>query len=431
VSQQGKGSAVPRTAAASALSAAPETHAGVPLQDPARENAELDEALTAAARSVVAGGKFILGPHVERFEAEVAAFLGVRYAIGVASGSDALRLTLEALGVGPGDEVITSAFSFISTAGEILHAGATPVFIDIHSDSFNLDPAAVADAITERTAAIVPVHMFGQMAAMQELRALAQRHGLAIVEDAAQAFGATQRQFELSADARSGRPERGTVPVPNAAEPVLSADAPVLKAEEPVLKAGAVGDAGCLSFYPTKNLGAWGDGGMVITSDAEVARRVRLLRAHGRAASGTSRREAVGYNSRLDALQAAVLTVKLDHVQEWNERRRVHAAAYDEGLRAANGIATPPVQPGNRHVYQQYTLRCSERSAVVRKLEALGIGYGIYYPLPLHLEEPLRAFGRGRGSLPEAELAAREVLSLPVFPALRPDERSRVIAALS
>lgn len=383
--------------------------ASIPLQDPAREYRELREELDEAVRRVMEDGRYVLGPAVEAFEEAVAERLGAAYAMGVASGTDALVLALRALGVGEGDEVVTSPFSFVATAEAILRAGAEPVFADVRPDTLNLDPEAAADAVTPRTAALLPVHLYGQMADVRELRGLAERHGLALVEDAAQALGAAQRP--------SGPGDRGAA------------------AGEGWRPAGTAGDAGCFSFYPVKSLGGMGDGGMVVTDDEEVARRLRRLRDHGRdPEAGHEDRglhREVAYNSRLDALQAAVLRVKLGRLEAWNDRRRRHARAYDRALEDHDSVEPPPVRPGNRHVYTQYTVRCRDREAVRTALRRAGIGHGVYYPVPLHLQPPLRRFGGGPGSFPVAERAAGEVLSLPVFPTLTEEERDRVADALA
>ncbi len=372
----------------------------VPFRDLGRETEPLRDALDEAIRGVIDGSGFVLGPVVENFEAAVADTVGVRYAIAVASGTDALFLSLRALGIGPGDEVITTPFSFFSSATEILHAGATVVFADIDPRTFNIDPDAVRAAITPRTAAIVPVHLYGQMADMAALRSLADRYGLAVVEDAAQAFGAAQR---VASHTNSGGPHE--------------------------LRAGAVGEVGCYSFYPTKNLGGMGDGGMVVTDDARVAARLRRLRVHG-CDGGIYEAQEIGFNSRLDAIQAAVLGVKLHCVEKWNAERRAHAAAYDEALNGVETIDPPAVADGAVHTYNQYTIRCRDRAAVLERLHAAGVGCAVYYPRPLHLQEALRGLGYRAGDLPRAERAADEVVSLPIFPGLRPEERARAVAAL-
>lgn len=388
----------------------------VPFVDLVREQVELCGELEAAIGRVLASGRFVLGPAVEEFELSMAAYLGVEYAVGVASGTDALCIALEALGIGRGDEVITSPFTFVSTGTAILHAGATPVFADIRPQTFTLDPAAVENAISPRTAAILPIHLFGQMAEMDALEAIAGRHGLAIVEDAAQAAGAAQvtgapGDVEPCASPGVGRASRS------------GAGPASLK------KAGAIGTAGCFSFYPTKNLGAIGEGGLVATDDRCLAERARRLRAHGLAA-GEERPAEIGHNSRLHALQAAVLQVKLRKLDEWNERRRAHAAAYDGALATVPGITPPAVGRGNRHVYQQYTLRCGDRRRIRDRLEKAGVSYAVYYRVPLHLQEVFEALGYRTGDFPEAEAAASEVLSVPMFPGLTPFERRRVTEAL-
>jgi dTDP-4-amino-4,6-dideoxygalactose transaminase len=370
----------------------------VPLIAPTREYAELREEIDAVLSSVMESGRYVLGEDVERFESAVAAYVGARDAVGVASGTDALRLSLEAIGIGTGDEVITSPFTFVATPGAIMQAGATPAFADIDPDTFNLDPQAVEAAITPSTAAIMPVHLFGQMADMQALRRIATRHGLALVEDAAQALGAWQE---------------------------------VRDAEGPgEVRAGGTGAAGCFSFYPTKNLAGIGDGGLIATSDPRIAGRLRTLREPGRW-SGSPERTEIGYNSRLDAVQAAVLSVKFEVLDEWNDRRRTNAAAYDKALAAVDGITAPLERVGNRHIYHQYTVRCASREGVESCLRDAGIGYGVYYPIAVHRLEALVHLGYEEGEFPEAERAAREVLSLPVFAHLTEEERSRVVAALA
>ncbi len=362
----------------------------VPLQDPRREYAELRARIDEAVARVAESGRFVLGPEVEAFEEAFADRIGARHAVSVNSGTDALVLALDALGVGPGDEVVTSPFSFFATAEAILRLGATPVFADVRPDTLNLDPAAAAGAITDRTAALLPVHLYGQMADVAAFRELAAGLGLALIEDAAQAHGA----------------------------------------ERDGLAAGAAGDVACFSFYPTKNLGAWGDGGLVSTDDDAVAERLRGLRDHGREAAGGYGHREVGYNSRLDALQAAVLGVKLGALDRWNDRRREHAAVYDAALDEHPVIAAPVALSGAGHVYHQYTVRAPDRAALRELLEERGIGHAVYYPVPLHLQEALADLGHEPGAFPESERAAEEVVSLPVFPGLKEDERARVVAAL-
>jgi len=369
-----------------AETSAPSGNAPVPFLDIPREVDELRPQLLAAMERVLDGARFILGPEVDRFEHEAAETLGVKHAVGVNSGTDALVIALRALGVGPGDEVITSPFTFISTAEAISLVGATPVFADILPATFDLDPAAVRAQVTEATKAILPVHLYGQCADMAPLKAIASEHHLRVLEDAAQAIGATY----------GGKP------------------------------AGALGHAATFSFYPTKNLGACGDGGMVTTDDDDVAERVRQLHGHG--AAGRDTYVDVGYNSRLDELQAALLRVKLPHLERWNARRRELAARYDEALADLNGVLTPATREGSLHIYHQYTVRIADgrRDEVREALSAAGVGSMVYYAKPLHLR-PVYATGQ---SLPMAEQAANEVLSLPVVQTLRDEEQARVIAAL-
>jgi dTDP-4-amino-4,6-dideoxygalactose transaminase len=332
---------------------------------------ELEKAVLGVLRS----GRFILGPNVEAFERETAAFLGVRHAIGVGSGTDALVLGLRALGIGPGDEVIVPSFTFFATAESVSLVGATPVFAEIDPASFCLDPAAARAAVTPRTRAIVPVHLFGHPADMSALRALATERGLLLLEDAAQAFGAELRGTSI----------------------------------------GGLGEAAAFSFFPSKNLGAFGEAGLIATNDGKVADSVRSLRAHGSRQRYVNTE--IGYNARLDEIQAALLRVKLPHVRTWNDERRRVAAAYTEALSGVAGVTPPSVAGGCTHVFHQYTLRISggRRDSVARALEAAGIASQIYYPIPIH---ELPVYADRRVSLPITEAAAREVLSLPIFPEL-------------
>jgi dTDP-4-amino-4,6-dideoxygalactose transaminase len=343
--------------------------------------------LEAAFRRVVASGHFIMGPEVEAFEREVAAYLGVRHAMGVNSGTDAIVLALRALGIGPGDEVIVPSFTFFATAESVNAVGATPVFADIEPDTFNLSPASAAAAIGPRTRAIIPVHLFGHPADLDALGAVARDRNLVLVEDVAQAFGASWR----------GR------------------------------KAGTVGAVGAYSFFPSKNLGCLGDGGLVATDDDKVADAVRMLRAHG------SRRkyfnEQIGYNSRLDALQAAMLRAKLPRVDGWNEGRRQVAARYRELLAGVPGLVLPTVRPGAEHVYHQYTVRVTggRRDALKAALEEVGIDTMVYYPKAMH---QLPVYAGAAVSLPEVEAATREVLSLPMWPLLELETQERIAEQL-
>jgi dTDP-4-amino-4,6-dideoxygalactose transaminase len=363
----------------------------VPLLDLTRQYQELKPELDAAVLELLASGQYVLGPAVEEFEAAAAAALGVEHAIGVANGTDALQLALQALGVGPGDEVITTPFTFIATAEVVSRLGATPVFADITADTFNLDPAQIEAAITPRTKAIIPVHLFGHPAPMNEINAIARRHGLPVLGDAAQAWGAALDVNGVSQ------------------------------------KCGALAEVASFSFFPSKNLGACGEGGLITTNNDEIADQVRMLRVHGQ-----SRRyihDEVGTNSRLHSLQAAILSVKLPHAARWNEARRANAARYDE-LLADLPLTTPIERAGAYHVYHQYTLRASHREPICEALTQAAVGWAIYYPVCLHLQPVYRNFGYREGQFPVAEAAAREVFSLPIFPELRPDELEIAAAAV-
>jgi dTDP-4-amino-4,6-dideoxygalactose transaminase len=355
----------------------------VPLLDLTLQYREIAPEVTAALTPVIEEQRFILGPVVERFEKEMEAYLPVRHAVGCASGTDAILLALRAFDCGPGDEVVTAPFTFFATAGAIHNVGARPVFADIQPDTFNLDPAAADAAVTERTKVVMPVHLFGQMADMAAFRALGDGRGLKVLEDAAQAIGARQRTTDGQ-----------------------------------WITTGTLGDACSLSFFPTKNLGAFGDAGMTLATDEATAERLRKLRVHG--GRQMYHHEEVGYNSRLDAMQAAVLSAKLPHLRGWSDARRRHAAFYDQALAGLEGIVTPPLRPENESIYNQYTLRVLDgrRDALAEHLKAAGIGSGVYYPVPLHLQECFAYLGYREGQFPESERACREVLSLPVFPEL-------------
>lgn len=342
--------------------------------------------------TVVERQGFIMGPEVSRLEEEVARLSHTRHGIACASGTDAILLSLKALDLKPGDEVIAPAFTFFATAGAIHNAGGTPVFADIDAETFNVSPEAVEAAITPRTRAIVVVHLFGQMAAMERIMAIAGRHGLAVVEDAAQAVGA-RREIE------------GKWRV-----------------------AGELGLAGTLSFFPSKNLGCWGDGGMILTQDDELAARLRRLRLHGGAKE--YHHDEVGLNSRLDTLQAAVLLAKLPHLAGWSEARRRRAARYSEAFAAVEPVTPPYIDPVNEHIFHQYTIRVPDRDGLGAHLKARGIGSKVYYPLALHLQPCFAQLGYGRGSLPHTESAMDAVISLPIYPELTDAQQDEVIQAV-
>jgi len=360
----------------------------VPLLDLKAQFAGIREEVVSAVTGVLESQVFNIGPFVKELERAVAAYSGCEAAVGVSSGTDAILAALMALGVGAGDEVITTPFTFFATAGCIARVGAKPVFADIQADTFNIDPARVEKAITPRTKAILPVHLYGQMADMDEILAVAGRHGLPVIEDAAQAIGATY----TSRQAGSAGPRR----------------------------AGSMGLMGCLSFYPTKNLGGIGDGGMVLTQDKGLAARLEVMRDHGQ--SPTYFYKFIGGNFRLDNIQAAALTVKMRHLPDWTARRQAHAALYDRLLAGCPGITTPAVRPGNTHIYHQYVIRTPRRAELQAFLKSHEIGSGVYYPLCLHEQECFRPLGCKKGDFPVAEKAAAEVLALPVYPELTEEQ---------
>ena len=329
-----------------------------------------------AIGEVVDAGAFSGGPFVARFEQDFAAYCGVGAAVGVGSGTEALWLTLLAMGVGPGDEVVTVPMSFAATVEAICLAGAKPVFVDIDERSYTMDPAALEQVLTPRTKAIIPVHLFGQPADMDPIVAIARRHGLRVIEDAAQAHGAEYK----------GR------------------------------KVGSLGDAACFSFYPGKNLGAFGEGGAVVTDDAKLVRKLHMLRNHGQ--SHKNRHSLVGWNSRLDGIQAAVLGVKLRHLDHENQQRRDHALRYDRALAGVREVVAPVAADGGRHVYHIYAIRVRDRHGLMPALEDKAIGYGVHYPIPIHLQTAYRSLGYQRGDFPVAEQCATEFVSLPMFPEL-------------
>ena len=369
----------------------------IPMLDLTQEIEELWPEIMAAVERVLRSGKFILGPEVEAFEHEVAEYLGVKHAIGLNSGTDALVIGLRALGIGPGDEVITTSFSFFATAEAILQVGATPVFVDIREDSFNIDPDLIEAAITERTKAILPVHLFGNPAAMSKIMTVARERGLKVLEDCAQSFGAV-----YYGDSEG--------------------DSPV--AEWTGLKTGAIGDAAAFSFYPTKNLGAYGDGGMLATNDDEVARLARMLRNHGASPDRRYENEMIGYNSRLDEIQAAILRVKLPRLDEWNDKRRAVAGDYRHELAEMGEITTPISTRG--HIYHQFTIQAdpAKRNDILESLANEGVVASVFYPIPLHKSI------RNKMHLPLSEVTATKVVSLPIWPHLQLHQLTRSCKAL-
>jgi len=364
----------------------------IPLVDLKAQYDSIKDELDAAIHRVVRSGQFILGSEVKAFEDEMAAYCGTKYAVGVASGTDALQLALLACGIKAGDEVITTPFTFIATAESIAKCGATPVFVDIDPKTYNIDPSRIESKITNKTRAILPVHLYGQPAAMESILDLARKHNLKVIEDCAQALGAEYK----------GK------------------------------KVGSLGDAGCLSFFPSKVLGAYGDGGMVVTTAPEIAETVRILRVHG--SKTTYQHVMHGFNSRLDALQAAILRVKLRHLNDWIDQRRQKASLYSELLSKIEGIESPYVAPGGSHIFNYYTVRVRNsrrnRNELREYLNSQGIATAIYYPLSLHVQEVYKFLGHKVGDFPESERAQEEVLSVPLYPELGGEEIEKVVATI-
>lgn len=375
---------------------APETPASVPVPplNLAANFAAAGEELLAEIAAVCRSGYYVLGPKVAAFEEALATYCGTKHALGLSSGTDALLLALMALGVGPGDEVLVPTFTFFGTAGVVARLGARPMFCDIDPRTFNIDPAEIERRITPRTRVLMPVHLYGELADMPAIERIAAKHGLPIIEDAAQAIGA----HAAGADRR----------------------------------AGALGLCGCLSFYPTKNLGAIGDAGALTTSDTAFYETCRKLRVHG--SGHTYYHDMVGGNFRIDALQAAILTIKLRRLEEWTEARRARAARYRTLIEAA-GLAPefvrPPAEPASRHVYHQFVIRAQRRDALAKHLTERKIGCGVYYPLPLHLQKCFADLGYQPGDFPHSERAAAEVLALPIYPELTEAQQHVVVDALA
>ncbi len=361
----------------------------VPLLDLTRQYAYLKPEMDKAVLNVLAHSKFVLGPEVTQLEKELAAYCRTKYAIGVASGTDALIVALQACGVEPGDEVITSNFSFFASAGVVSRLGAKPVFVDIDPASYNIDPKLIEAAITPRTKVIMPVHLFGQMADMDPIMAIARKHNLKVVEDGAQSIGAEYK----------GRP------------------------------CGSIGDIGCFSFFPSKNLGGGGDGGMITTNSEELHEQCRILREHGQ--KPQYHHKIIGYNSRLDSIQAAILLVKLPYLRKWSEKRIEHAGRYDREFAGLKGLKTPTVMPyATFHIYNQYTVESPNRTTVFDGLKKAGIGTAIYYPVPFHQQECFAYLGYKPTEFPHTTKAAAEVFSIPVYPEMTDAEQAEVIATI-
>ena len=364
----------------------------VPLVDLTAQYNSIKDGIDAAIRRVLDSGQFILGSEVKAFEEEIAAYCGTKFAVGVASGTDALHLALIACGIRPGDEVITTPFTFIATTEAIVNCGAVPIFADIEPKTYNIDPAQIESRITSRTKAILPVHLYGQPADMEPILKLSKKYDIKVIEDCAQALGAEYR----------GK------------------------------KVGSLGDAGCLSFFPAKNLGAYGDGGMVVTNESEIAEAVGMLRVHG--AQTAYYHRVPGFNSRLDALQAAVLRVKLRYLEGWNEIRREKASLYGRLLGQIEGIAPPYFEEHSKSSCNYYTISLTaphlDRNELRKYLESKDIQTMVYYPLSLHLQEVYKDLGYKRGDFPQSEQAQEQVLSLPMYPELSEEQIERVVAEI-
>ncbi len=335
--------------------------------------------IDAAIHKVIDSGQFVLGKEVGEFECKVAGYLGMRYAVGCASGTDALQVAMMALGIGPGDEVITTPFTFVATTETIALLGAKPVYVDIDPKTFNIDPARIEQAITSKTKAILPVHLYGQPADMDAIVAIAKKHNLKVIEDAAQALGASYKGKKVC----------------------------------------SFGDVGCISFFPSKNLGAFGDAGMVVTNDQALGEKMRMIIVHG--SKERYHHEILGVNSRLDTLQAVVLAVKLPYLEAWNASRRRFAAMYNE-LLSGTPTTLPEVSPLSQHIFHQYTIRAPKRDALADHLKEKNIPHGIYYPIPLHLQKAFVMAGNKKGDFPITEKAADEVLSLPMHTELTEEQ---------
>jgi dTDP-4-amino-4,6-dideoxygalactose transaminase len=360
----------------------------IPLLDLVAQYQSIQPEIDAAIQGVLQSGHFILGSEVSAFEEEIAVYLGVQFGIGVASGTDALILALRALDIGPGDEVILPAYTFFATISAVLHVGAQPVLVDIDPETYCMDMGQIRNKITPNTRALIAVHLYGHPADMDILIEMAAEYGFKIIEDNAQAIGADYQ----------GR------------------------------KAGCLGDIGCLSFFPSKNLGGYGDGGMVVTNDNNLAQRIKMLRTHGWEKKYFP--EILGYNSRLDTLQAAILRVKLQHIDDWNNRRREIADFYNRRLSGFSGITTPIETSGNKHVYHLYVLRLPERDHVQDYLKQRSIATGIYYPQPLHLTQACHHLGYREGGFPVSEKASDETLAIPIYPDLTQDQMDTVVSEI-
>lgn len=362
---------------------------GVPLLELTRQFQSLKKEIEPKVMEAMESGRFIGGPYLESFENAAREYIGVKHAIGVASGTDALLLSLHAAGIGPGDEVVTTPFTFFATSEVVVRLGAKPIFVDIEADTMNIDPTAIETAITDRTKAIIPVHLFGHPADMRPIMEIARKHNLFVLEDCAQAIGSTYNG----------------------------------------VKVGSIGQAGGFSFFPSKNLGAFGDGGLVTTNSDDLASKIRTLRNHG--STKKYHNDITGYNSRLDALQATILEIKLKYLNDWNEARRQNARRYNEAFENVGWITTPTERQYGYHTYHQYTIQVDrDRNALAKRLKESNIGHAIYYPVPLHLIGAHKELGYQKGDFPVAEHAADRAISLPIFPELTEMEQNEVVETI-
>ncbi len=389
----------------------------IPLIDLKAQYKSVSEDLDRVTKEVLSSANYIMGKNVTEFEKEFAEYIGVKYAISVGNGTDALVIALKSLGIGSGDEVITSTFTYFASAESISAVGATPVFVDVEKETFNIDPVKIEEKITKKTKAIIPVHIFGQSARMDEINKIARKHNLKVIEDAAQAVGSKYKGKMI----------------------------------------GTLGDAACFSFFPTKNLSCAGDGGMIVTNDDNIAIVARALRTHGSGENGqkafnflnnikeeieTSKdgddtvynplkyyNYLIGFNSRLDAIQAAILRVKLPHLDKWNEGRRKIAKIYDEKLKNSN-VVTPVVDKENDPIYHQYVLQCEDRETMLTKLKEKGVATGVYYPVPLHLQKVYKDLGYKEGDMPVAEYLSHRTFAIPVYPELTEAEVDYIIESI-
>jgi len=361
----------------------------IPFLNLKTQHQALKSEILAAVSEVLDSTAFAGGPYVAKFEEEFAAYCGTTHSVAVGNGTDALWFALLALGIGPGDEVITVPNTFIATAEAITYCGAKPVFVDVDEETYTMDPRLIERAITTRTKAIIPVHLYGQMADMDRILEVARKHGLAVIEDACQAHGAEYK----------GR------------------------------KAGSLGDVGCFSFYPGKNLGACGEGGGCVTNNLELKNKMAMFRDHGQAKKYYH--SVVGWNGRMDGIQGAILSIKLKHLNSWTEARRAHARGYNEAFAHVHGVLTPKEAAQRKHVYHLYVLRVRNRDRVLKSLAERGVSCGIHYPVPLHLQDAYASLGIPRGSFPVAERCAEEIMSLPMFPELTSSDIHTVVNSLA